>query len=1126
MIGDYAFTCCDNLLSVTIGSGVQNIHNYVFTSSNLISAYFLGNAPILNNGVFDGTAVGFTIYHNEGASGYTNPWYGYNTHAGPPNTPTPLPASSPTPTDSPTPTATATPTVIATPTQVQYISLPSNSEITDSLMDPSQPIIYAVDKTNKKVYAVNYETNNTSEMSFTLEPERLAFSNGKLYVTLLKAPHYSNVVDGNFFGAVAIINATDFSFIKQIDVDTDPYDIVVLGDVIYLTCGSGQWTYIKSYSEPSKQLISGSSIHEKCYADFNTLLNRIYTITTNSHPRGYNAYNINNGVFNVVHDSSYQGDGSLCSNFRVSPDGCYLFNGSGLILTCDADANKDMNYYYTLNKPFSDVAFDMTNNTFYTSVLGKIIYSYDYNTLNGKKTYNSFGDVSNLYFRDNVLIALSKTTNNQYIIEKIDTTQGTVVAQPTVSTIQLTMSGTNYNLNYNVSDSLMHPNKPQLFIIDSTNNKIASINYETGVAKEISTFYTPQCIAYYNNEIYIGFGQQGKIEIYNDQTFELKDVIFTGATFFDLTIGNDGFIYTSSEHYTRSFSRSSKQEVSNLWVFERGYLEVHPILNSIYFTSQDRSPADLFVVNYCNGILTKENDSPYHGDYSLYYNNKISPDGKYIFNGSGNIFYSSAIQSEDMKYFTKLNKPFSDIAFDIPNNAFYTSVSGKFIYSYDYNTFIGKTTYNSIGNVSNLYYRDNVLIAISKANSNQCLIEKISTTGETITPKPTVSATDTPTTTIIANSTPSQFITLSPNAVITDSLLDPSQPIIYVADKANKKVYAVNYETNNTSEMSFALEPERLAFSNGKLYVTLLKAAHNSYIFDGNLYGAVAIINATDFTFIKQIDVDTDPYDIVVLGDVIYLTCGSGQWTYIKSYSESSKQLISGSSIDEKCYADFNTLLNRIYTITTNSSPTSYTTYNINNGVFSETNHLVPYSGISRLNVNFKVSPDGKYLFNGSGVIHTCDSDRNNDMKYFRTLNKPFSDVAFDIMNNTFYTSVSGKPIYSYDYNSFNGKTTYNSIGDVSNMYFKDNVLIALSITTNNQYIIEKINVVSPTIGDVDGDGNITVEDALRTLQALSGRRALTELEKLAADVNKSGGVTAVDALMILQFASGRITNL
>lgn len=63
------------------------------------------------------------------------------------------------------------------------------------------------------------------------------------------------------------------------------------------------------------------------------------------------------------------------------------------------------------------------------------------------------------------------------------------------------------------------------------------------------------------------------------------------------------------------------------------------------------------------------------------------------------------------------------------------------------------------------------------------------------------------------------------------------------------------------------------------------------------------------------------------------------------------------------------------------------------------------------------------------------------------------------------------------------------------------------------------------TPGDVDGDGAVTVMDALLALQATAGKVELTEPQQTAADVDGTAGVSAADALMILQYATKQRTT-
>ena len=63
-------------------------------------------------------------------------------------------------------------------------------------------------------------------------------------------------------------------------------------------------------------------------------------------------------------------------------------------------------------------------------------------------------------------------------------------------------------------------------------------------------------------------------------------------------------------------------------------------------------------------------------------------------------------------------------------------------------------------------------------------------------------------------------------------------------------------------------------------------------------------------------------------------------------------------------------------------------------------------------------------------------------------------------------------------------------------------------------------------LGDVNGDGQITVLDALMMLQAINDIINLNAEQFIRADLNKDGILTAAEALKILQYANGSITSL
>ena len=62
---------------------------------------------------------------------------------------------------------------------------------------------------------------------------------------------------------------------------------------------------------------------------------------------------------------------------------------------------------------------------------------------------------------------------------------------------------------------------------------------------------------------------------------------------------------------------------------------------------------------------------------------------------------------------------------------------------------------------------------------------------------------------------------------------------------------------------------------------------------------------------------------------------------------------------------------------------------------------------------------------------------------------------------------------------------------------------------------------VSGKMGDIDGDGEITSNDALNILQSVTGISDLNDEQKKIADIDSDGEITSADALYILQAVVG-----
>lgn len=105
------------------------------------------------------------------------------------------------------------------------------------------------------------------------------------------------------------------------------------------------------------------------------------------------------------------------------------------------------------------------------------------------------------------------------------------------------------------------------------------------------------------------------------------------------------------------------------------------------------------------------------------------------------------------------------------------------------------------------------------------------------------------------------------------------------------------------------------------------------------------------------------------------------------------------------------------------------------------------------------------------------------------------------------FTNAGGDPVYPMDL--VNGTYSIYIVGDGKTF---DPAKADASFTYEAGY----------TLGDVDGDGEITVVDALKALQMSVGiDYNWTATQRLAANVDKDDEITVVDALFILQRSVG-----
>ncbi|WP_261303842.1 S-layer homology domain-containing protein [Paenibacillus andongensis] len=329
------------------------------------------------------------------------------------------------------------PSSIAFATTYYNAHIALDFEITNTLKHPSEPILYITDKTNKKLYRVNYETGDKTSIAFDLAPESLTYADGKIYVSLLKAEHSSYTYIAQQQGAIAVVNAATLTLEGTHNIAIDPFDVAVVSGYLYVSSGSGQWTKIKSYDLKTFAEVGSSDIRQQSYIQTHPLGNKLYTITTDTSPRDLGAYNVTNGQYVEPggYDSPYHGDYAMSTNFTISPDGAYIFNGSGNVFMATSNKYDDMKFVYGLGQAYDGITFDLSKNIFYTAK-NNAIQVYDYTNFNKSGLYHLDGTAKNVFNGTNRLISVS-TLDGKNIVEIVEKNSIEAIAPIAVPGVQL-----------------------------------------------------------------------------------------------------------------------------------------------------------------------------------------------------------------------------------------------------------------------------------------------------------------------------------------------------------------------------------------------------------------------------------------------------------------------------------------------------------------------------------------------------------------------------------------------------------------------------------------------------------------------------------------------------------------
>lgn len=286
----------------------------------------------------------------------------------------------------------------------------------DMALDPDRPVAYMTGEDRNCLYRIDLETGDIQIKEFELQAERLTVLNGKVYLTLMRHEHVWNTYSEGY-GSIAVIDTATFKVQNYVEINIDPYDVEAndLG-YIYIAPGSNQGCHLSIYDSVSgNNLQNRRTIYQKGYIDYNVQLNKLYYIDQGISPRGMVAFVLIDGLCIDKYSWPYFHDyDGVTADLCVSPDGSYIFNGSGWVFKCLPEQAGDMTYYGDIGNTYTSICFDLPNNRFYTSENNTLtIYEYDTLTILDTRVFSN--QLVMLKHDGEKIIAVQKDSGVYYI---------------------------------------------------------------------------------------------------------------------------------------------------------------------------------------------------------------------------------------------------------------------------------------------------------------------------------------------------------------------------------------------------------------------------------------------------------------------------------------------------------------------------------------------------------------------------------------------------------------------------------------------------------------------------------------------------------------------------------------
>lgn len=298
-----------------------------------------------------------------------------------------------------------------------------DAEYSDSL----EVIVIASSLPLNQLHIYDPTTGSDTPVTLVLPPESVSVSPDGLYAAV------------GHDGWISYVDLAGATVEKQLAVSTDVFDIVLAGNgYIYAFPRVDQWEHIRciEIATGTETLSTGYSIYAGTRAKLHPSGTSIYGADNGLSPSDIEKYDISTGTAELVYDSPYHGDYSMCGNLWISEDGFRIFTACGNVFRSSEIRTDDMIYNGSLSSLSRVTSLDhsLIKNKV-VAVPGNIyntmnndtevqIYGYDYLSFEQKIQFPKFLVNDSAFTSHGKFVFFDSSGNKVHALVKADNNSG------------------------------------------------------------------------------------------------------------------------------------------------------------------------------------------------------------------------------------------------------------------------------------------------------------------------------------------------------------------------------------------------------------------------------------------------------------------------------------------------------------------------------------------------------------------------------------------------------------------------------------------------------------------------------------------------------------------------------